>query len=103
MCRRRGLGGISSLIGTEDLPTSFNVHGASSQKEDDVGLEMFVQNLDEVDFVMDSLASDMVVPDSQVEDVTVLGESFSEIEVDVASSLMQLHATKVSRFELDRV
>ena len=48
------------------MPTSFNVHGASSQKEDDVGLEMFVQNLDEVDFVMDSLASDMVVPDSQI-------------------------------------
>ena len=37
------------------------------------------------------------------EDVTVLAESFSEIEVDVASSLMQLHATKVSRFQLDRV
>jgi len=71
--------------------------------------EMAAQDSDEVKFVMDSLASDTVVPDSQVEDVTVLeknihctGESFNKIEIEVASALMQLHGTEVSRFQFDR-
>jgi hypothetical protein len=58
---------------------------------------------DEVDFVIDSMAGDTIVPDSQVEDVIVLCESFNEIEIEAASTLMKHHATKVSKFELDRL
>lgn len=48
---------------------------------------------EDVDFVMDSLAGDTFVEDSQ--------DDFSKIEVDAASSLMHLQATEVSTFQRD--
>lgn len=53
-----------------------------------------VDDSDEVQFVMDSLAGDTFVDDSQVD--------FSELEVDAASALMHLQATEVSTFVRDR-
>lgn len=56
---------------------------------------------DEVGFVMDSLAGETFIPDSQCEDEKVHGngESFSDKEVDATSALMHLHATEVSTFD----
>lgn len=75
--------------------------------EDSIGEKIRWDDSDELEFVMDSLAGNTVVPDSQidlcVEDAEIHGvESFSEIEKDAATALVHLHATKVSKFELDR-
>lgn len=56
--------------------------------------EGVLDEFDEVDFVMDSMAGDTIVEDSEVD--------FSDIEVEAASGLMHLEATHVSTFQRDR-
>lgn len=79
----------------------FNVGDQGSSVKEPISQvidKVFVDESDEVDFVMDSLASDTIVPDS--EDVD--GETFSDSDVDAANALVHLHSTKVSTFQSDR-
>lgn len=54
---------------------------------------LVLDDSDGINFVMDSLAGDTIIEDSQVD--------FSDSEVDAASALMHLQATEVSTFKRD--